>query len=140
MTLNEFGRFLNTKSIGRVEAPTNEMLTERVYTAMKRIAYDTAPLKWVVTEAEGNDVLRRLDMHTFIRTPHKPIIDSGEQVDIEAELLDALALYIMAGLEPQRAKINMGLYYQELEQYNVKMIEATMQEATNDSPKFYQFP
>jgi hypothetical protein len=140
MTLNEFGRFLNTKSIGRVESPVNEQLTERVFSAMKKIAFDTTPLRWTINKRAGEDIIRRIDLNTYIRTPHKPIIDSGEQLDIESELVDALALYVMAGLEPQRSKVNMGMYYAEIENYNVKLIETSLQEATNDSPKFHQFP
>ena len=140
MTLNEFGRFLNTKSIGRVESPVNEQLTERVFTAMKKIAYDCTPLRYTIFERDGQDVLRRIDLNTYIRMPLKPIIDSGEQIDIEEELVDALALYVMAGLEPQRSKVNMGMYHGEIENYNNKLIETEFQEATNDSIKFYQFP
>ena len=140
MTLNEFGRFLNTKSIGRVESPVNEQLTERVFTGMKRIAADATPLKWIMNKRDGIDVLRRLDTHSYLRMPHKPIIDSGEQIDIEEDLVDALALFVMAGLEPQRSKVNMGMYHKELENYNTKMIETVFQEASNDSIKFHQFP
>jgi len=140
MTLNEFGRFLNTKSVGRIESPVNEQLTERVFSAMKKIAYDTTPLRWVVHERNGVDILRRIDLNTYIRLPYKPIIDSGEQIDIEEELIDALALYVMAGLEPQRSKINMGMYHGELEAYNIRLIETELQGASNDSIKFHQFP
>ncbi len=140
MTLNEFGRFLQTKSIGRVEPPVNEQLTERVFTAMKKIAQLTEPLKWVEDDPEGYTVYRRLDNFTFVRMPNKPIIDSGEQIDIEESLEDALALYIMAGLEPQRSKINMGMFYQEIDFYNMRLTESYLQEATNDSDRFHQFP
>lgn len=140
MTLNEFGRFLQTKSVGRIEPPINEQLTERVYTAMKKIAMDTTPLRWMVDTEDGYDVLRRIDAYTFLRFPKKPIIDSGEQLDIEEALLDALALYIMAGLEIQRAKVNMGMYHEQIEMYNQNLIQTYMQEASNDSVRFYQFP
>ena len=140
MTLNEFGRFLQTKSIGRVEPPVNEQLTERVFTAMKKIAQLTQPLKWVEENPEGYTVFRRLDDFTFVRMPNKPIIDSGEQVDIEETLEDALALYVMAGLEPQRSKVNMAMFYEEIDFYNARLTESYLQEATNDSDRFYQFP
>ncbi len=140
MTLNEFGRFLNTKSIGRVEPPVNEQLTERVFTAMKKIGFRTIPLKWAISDSYGYEVLRRVDENTYIRMPHKPVVDSGEQLDIEESLLDALALYVMAGLEPQRAKLNMGMFYEEVEQYNDNLTQTYLEEATNDAERFYQFP
>jgi len=140
MTLNEFGRFLNTKSVGRVEAPINEQMTERVYTAMKKIGKDTFPLKWIVNTSEGIQVLRRIDSETFVRMPIKPVLDSGEQLDIEEELIDALSYYVMAGLELQRSKINMGLYWSEIEQNNERLSETYLAEATNDAPRFHVFP
>ncbi len=139
MTLNEFGRFMLTKSTGRIEPPINEQMTERVYTGLLRIAKDTTPLKWVVDDSTDIDILRRVDANTWIRFPRKPILDSGEQIDIETELLDALALFVMAGLEQQRAKIMMGMYYKELDMYNEKLIETHLMEASNDSPRFYAF-
>ncbi len=140
MTLNEFGRFLNTKSVGRIELVINEQLTERVYSAMIKIAHLTSPIKWIVDDPDGYEILRRFDEFTFIRFPRRPIVDSGEQLDIEAELIDALALYVMAGLEMQRSKVNMGMFYAEIDQYNQKLIETHLSYATNDAERFYVFP
>ncbi len=140
MTLNEFSRFLQTKSVGRVEPPINEQLTERVYTAMKKIAMDTNALRWVVDTEIGHDIMSRLDSYTFVRYPLKPVIDSGDQLDIEEALIDALALYVMAGLEIQRAKVNMAMYHEQIDRYNQNLIQTHMQEATNDAERFYQFP
>ncbi len=140
MTLNEFGRFLNTKSVGRIEPPINEQMTERVFTAMRKIARDTMPLRWVVDDPANYDVLRRVDANTWIRTPEKPILDSGNQLDIEDELLDALALYVLAGLEVQRGKILMAMYYEELDAYNNKLTETYLAVASNDAERFYAFP
>ncbi len=140
MTLNEFGRFINTKSIGRVEPPINEQMTERVFTGMKKIAHRTIPLKWVVDDPTNYAILRRIDEYTYVRMPKKPILDSGEQLDIEEELLDALALYVMAGLEIQRAKVNMAMFYEEIDQYNDRLTETYLSEATNDAARFYVFP
>ena len=140
MTLNEFARFINTKSIGRLEAPVNEQLTERVYSALKKLGNDTTPLKWIVYTMDGQDIMRRIDQNTFVRYPKKPIIDSGEQLDIEESLVDALAYYVMAGLEPQRAKVNMGLYWAEIEAHESNLIQTFLEEASNDSSKFHQLP
>ncbi len=140
MTLNEFGRFMQTKSVGRVNAPINEQLTERVFTAMKKIARDTVPLLWQVSDPAGHRILRKIDDETWIRLPKKPILDSGDELDVEDILLDAMALYVMAGLEIQRAKVNMAMYWEEIDSYNGKLIETHLEVATNDSPKFHVFP
>ena len=71
MTLDDFGRFLQTKSSGRVEPPVNEQLTERVFTAMKKIAHLTIPIRWCIDDPSGYEILRRPDEHTYIRYPIK---------------------------------------------------------------------
>ncbi len=140
MTFEDFSRFLNTKSMGRIEPPINEQLTERVFTAMKKIAMDTIPLRWVVEDPDGYEILRRVDEYTFVRMPLKPVIGSGDALDIEESLVDSLALYVMAGLELQRSKVLMGMYRENIDQYNVKLIETYLFEATNDAERFYVFP
>ena len=140
MTMNEFGRFLQTKSVGRIEAPVNEQLTERIYTGMKKIARDTVCLRWMTNDPEGREILRRLDQNTYVRYPKKPILDNGEQLDIDDELIDALALYVMAGLEMQRSKVLMGMYWEEIDANNTRLTETYLESATNDAERFYVFP
>ena len=143
MTLNDFGRFLQTKSVGRIEAPVNEQLTERVFTAMKHIAKVTICTKWVITDsvqAADSQIIQRVDANTWIRFPIKPKIDTPTQLDIDDHLLDALALYVMAGLEIQRAKVLMGMYWEEIERNNTRLIQTYVEEASNDADRFYTFP
>ena len=141
MTLEEFGRFIQTKSVGRIEAPVNEQLTERVYTAMKHIARNTTVLKYTITDNHLDyEIMERKDEHTWTRFPVKPIIDSGDELDIDDFLLDALALYVMAGLEMQRSKVLMGMYWEEIDANNARLTSTYLQEATNDAERFYIFP
>ncbi len=42
MTLEDFGRFMLSHSSGRTVIPSGELMTERVWTAMKRIANSTS--------------------------------------------------------------------------------------------------
>jgi len=141
MTLNDFGRFLQTKSVGRIDAPVNEQLTERVFTAMKHIAKVTICLKWVIQEqSENYKIMRRVDLNSWIRFPNKPIIDNTDDLDIDDDLIDALALYVMAGLEMQRSKTLMGMYYEEIERNNQRLIETYLEDASNDSRRFHVFP
>lgn len=140
MTLEEFGRFMQTKSVGRIEPPDNEQLTERVFTAQKHIARDTVVFEYRVSElSEDTTILRRLDEHTWIRFPKKPIMGSRGQIDIDDVLLDALALYVMAGLELQRSKVLMAMYWEEIDMHNQRLTETYLEEASNDAARYYQF-
>ncbi len=140
MTMNELTRFIQTKSVGRLETPINEQMTERIYAGMKRIAMDTMALGWTVPDPEGYEILRRIDAATYIRYPRKPQIDSGDQLDIEHALNDALAYLLLVELERQRAKTYMGLYHSEVDRYNDNLTQTYLAEASNDSPKFHVFP
>ena len=140
MTLEEFGRFLQSKSVGRIESPVSEHMVDRVYSGMKYIGSITTPMKWIVNSPEGYEVMRRIDANTWLRYPEKPIINDVEQLDLEESLYDALALHVMAGLETQRSKVNMGMFYAEIDLYNSKLIETYLEIATNDAPRYYVFP
>ena len=140
MTFEDFARFLNTKSMGRIEPVVNEQLTERVYTGMKRIGSDTMPIRWLVSDPDGYEIMRRVDAFTYIRYPVKPVIGNGEHLDLEESLVDALALYVVAGLELSRSKVLMGMYYKEIDTYNDKLTETFLAEATNDAERFYTYP
>ncbi len=140
MTLEEFTRFLRTKSVGRTELPDNEQISFRIHTGMMKIAKDTTPLRLVAAYNEGTEILRKIDSDTYVRFPKRPIKDSGLELDLDDELMDALALYVMAGLEIQRSKVLMGMYWEEIDKNNQRLIETYLEEATNDAERFYQFP
>jgi len=140
MTLNEFNKMILAKSVARITIPSNEIMEERVYIGLKRIAMDTIPLKLVTESGDGIQVLRKIDSTTYIRYPQRPLIDSGLNIDIDDDLIDALGYFVLAGLEQQRAKQLMGLYHTDIDFYNDKLIQTYLEEASNDSEKFYQFP
>ncbi len=140
MTLEEFNRFLRTKSVGRFELPDDEQLSFRIHSAMMKIAKDTTPLRLVAEYNEGTEILRKIDSDTYVRFPKRPIKDSGLELDLDDELMDALALYVMAGLEIQRAKVLMGMYWEEINHNNTRLIETYLEDATNDAFRFHDLP
>ena len=140
MTVNEFKSFLMTKTVGHVDLPQETLYVARVYAGLMKIAKDTTPLRLVVSNPDGYEILRRIAEFSYVRFPAQPIIDSGLSLDIESELLDALAYYVMAGLERQRSKVLMGMYHTEIDSYNDKLTETFLEEATNDAERFYVFP
>ncbi len=140
MTLEEFGPFLLTKSAGRTIVPDIDELAERTYWGLKRIATDTIPLRLVSQVPDGYKILRKVDSETYIRIPRKPVPADSEPLDMDSVLLDALSLFVLAGLETARAKVYMGMYYKEIDTYSDKLTETFLAEATNDSSKFHVFP
>ena len=139
MTLEEFGRFMLSKSSGRTVVPSGELMAERTWTAMKQIAQDTLPLKLTVASPVGYTVIRRVDSETYVRKPEKPMLSTTNQLDLDEMLMDALALYVLAGLEQQKAKTYMGMYWGEINKHNDRLTETFLSHADNDAPRFYKF-
>lgn len=140
MTLEEFGVFMLTHSSGRTNVPSKEILSERVWTAMKKIAKDAYPLKLTVNVPAGLTIIRKVDESTYIRQPNKPILGSSKQLDLDEELMDALSYYVLAGLETQRAKTYMGLYWGEVNSFNDTLTETDLNTASNEASRFRKFP
>lgn len=140
MTLEEFERYLLTHSSGRIVVPANEVMAERVWTGMKRIARDTIPLKLVTNEPAGSTVLRHIDESTYVKKPEKPKSQTAADLEMDDMLMDALAYYVLAGLEVQRSKMYMGMYWGEIDAFNGTLIEFHLNTASNDAPRFRVFP
>ena len=146
MLVQDFREVILEKSNGRTTLPADAKLYQRIHTALKKIAKDTVPLKLVEqVDVDGGEqllfsVLRRIDNKTFIRKPLRPTSE-GENVDIDEELLDATALYVMAGLERGNAKAYMGMYWGEIDANNDRLIETNLSVADNeDVARYNQLP
>ena len=140
MTIEEFGIFMLTHSSGRTNVPSGEIMSERIWTAMKRISKNAYPLKLTVNEPAGLTIVRKVDESTYIRQPGKPILGSSKQLDMDDDLMDALAYYVLAGLETQRAKTYMGLYWGEINSFNDTLTETDLNTANNEASRFRKFP
>ncbi|NOQ31121.1 MAG: hypothetical protein GQ570_08375 [Helicobacteraceae bacterium] len=144
MTVDEFKVLLKSKSIGRTQLPDDTDLYQRIQTACKRIAMDTVPLRLSKTVPVGTlvtfPVYRKLDETSYIRTP-SIAVTLDDDVDIDSVLLDAVALYVMAGLERPNGKTHMGLYYREIEVNNDRLVETVLSDNDNDcAERYQQFP
>ena len=138
MTLDEFRPMLLAKSVNRVQLPADSDLKERIFAGLKRIAKETVPLRLYVADPTGFTILRRLDDNMYIKMPSAPLTDDSE-IDTDLALLDALAFYVMAGLERAQAKVHMGMYHGEIDMNNDRLTETFLSLTTNDSEKFCVF-
>lgn len=139
MTLSEFRPTLLAKSVGRTALPPNEDLKARIFAGLKLIAKETIPLRLVTTTTDGYTILRRLDDSMYVRMPMIPTNEDSE-IDIDLALIDALAYYIMAGLERSNANVHMGMYHGEIDMNNDRLTETYLSDSTNGSCRFCIFP
>ncbi len=139
MTLNEFRPVLLAKSVARTQLPDDANLKERIFAGLKLIAKETVPLRLIIKNTLGFTILRRLDTDMYIRMPSVPTSEDSE-IDLDLALIDALAYYVMAGLERGNANTHMGMYHGEIDMNNDRLTETILSDTTNDSQKFCQFP
>ena len=153
MTLSEFRPLLLAKSLSRTTLPPDVDLKERIFAGLKLIAKETLPLRLITTDPVGFTILRKLDSEwkttvglvtttnagMYVRMPSIPTSEDTE-LDMDLALMDALAYYVMAGLERGNANTLMGMYHGEIDMNNDRLIETVLSDTTNDSCKFCQFP
>lgn len=139
MKLVEFKQVLLEKSLNRTALPEDAKLEERIFAGLKLIAKETVVLRLLVRETVGYSILRRIDELTYVRMPEKISLDNPE-IDIDLALIDALAFFVMAGLERANANTYMGMYHGEIDMNNDRLTETYLSTATNDSDRFCQFP
>ena len=136
MTQGEFRLVLTEKSVNRKTLPATQELAERIFTGLKRIAKDTVPLRLVILVEDWSlntiSVMRRVEGNVGIRTPKRPSVEESD-IDIDDELIDALSLFVMAGLERQKAQMHMGMYHKEIDMNNDRLIETALLDSDNES-------
>ena len=132
MIVSEFKELMLSKTISRKTIPDDIRIYERIFTALKKIAMDTVPLRLVVQDPTGHSIMRRVDTLTYIRFPYIPNANDSE-IDMDAFLLDAAALYVMAGLEKEKASVYMGMYWEIITENDNRLCETYLSTATNES-------
>ena len=132
MIVSEFKELMLSKTISRKTIPDDIRIYERIFTALKKIAMDTVPLRLVIQDPTGHSIMRRVDTLTYIRFPNIPNANDSE-IDIDAFLLDAAALYVMAGLEKEKASVYMGMYWEIITENDNRLCETYLSTATNES-------
>ena len=132
MTVSEFKELMLSKTISRKTIPVDIQLEHRINTAIKEVATLTIPLRLIVQDPTGHSIMRRIDTITYIRFPYIPNANDSE-IDMDAFLLDAAALYVMAGLEKEKASVYMGMYWEIITENDNRLCETYLSTATNES-------
>lgn len=132
MIVSDFLDLVLSKTINRKTIPADIEIYKRIDTALKAVAMDTIPLSLIVNNPDGYTILRTVDSVTFIRKPFSPTTMLSV-IDMDDFLMDALALYVLAGIEKEKAQAYMGMYYQEIDKNEKRYIQAELLEATNEN-------
>lgn len=142
MTVREVYVEALEKSSGRTQLPEEYKMLSGAFVAMKRIAKDTLPLRLKRTAVTivGERILRMIDTDTFIKFPKKP--DSvDEELEMDEALLDAMAFWVIKGLEPQVENRYYRGYQDEIDMNQERLIETMISEDIEDStPRNCYFP
>jgi hypothetical protein len=136
MVFSELKDLILFQMPGRYETdlPPDSVLRLMVHRALKRIAKETVPLRLVVSDPSQLTVIRKLDDETYVRTPRLPYRDDDD-VDIDSELVEAVAHHVCSELEPQRKGHYLQQYEREIVQNNTRLIETELNSCTAISYK-----
>ena len=132
MIVSEFKELMLSKTISRKTIPVDIQLEHRINTAIKEVATLTTPLRLIVNNPDRYQILRKVDSVTYIRFAEDVENDNSE-LDIDRFLLDAVALYVLAGIEKEKASIYMGMFYSQIEANDRRLIEANLVESSNEN-------
>jgi hypothetical protein len=107
------------------ELPPDKVVRLMIHRALKRIAKETTPLRLVVSDPSQLTVIRKLDDDTYIRTPRMPYRDDDD-IDVDNELMEAVAAHVCSELEPQRKGHYLQQYEREIMQNNERLMETEL--------------
>jgi len=143
MTYSTFEGLILSKTINRTTLPADGSMVHRLQTALEHVGQETLPivLQFDVEPITGTwryVVDKVLNTETFLRKPIASVV-STDEVDMDEELLSAVALYIMAGLERTVAGTHMSLYKKEIDLYNNRQIANELHDETQDATAIGQF-
>ena len=140
MTGTDLANFACAFSAQRNNLDNIPKLVDKINIAVKKVANATTPPNLIVkldddhvlTNGEvvykngtKRRVLRQYSSDSVIVEP-KPIQAMGDSVDMHFRLIDAVALYLMAGIETGRAPIYMGMFKTEIEEFELGDIESLL--------------
>jgi len=119
MTLEKLSSFLDVILAGDNQAPSGEALIAALEMAYIEIANKTNALK-LLTEDPDLSIIRKGPGRTFVRIPKLPK-DPTDELDIDSELVPAVARYIASYISKDKAGIHLGIANNIIIDYNAKV-------------------
>ena len=121
MTFLEFKDLVPAFSSNRLDLSKIPKLLEKTNIALRQIGRDTIPLKLIKQDGSNRNILRRVDTNFTICIP-KLIIDDTTEIDMDDDLIDAVALFVLSGIEYARAPAYMKMYWGIIESHENGLI------------------
>ena len=128
MNFLEFKDLIPAFSSNRADISKVSNIIGKTNIAMKQVARDTTPLVLLKNASSNRNIFRRLDNDSYICIPEK-IVDDTSTMEMDETLLDAVALFILAGIETARAPSYMKMYWNIVESHENGLINDDL--ATN---------
>lgn len=102
------------------------LVLTKVNIAMERVCRNTIPLELVKDSSSSRRLLRRLDKALYIATPTPVVDDDLTQIEMDDFLIDAVALFALAGIETARAPSYMKMYWDIIASNEDNLIESDL--------------
>lgn len=125
MTYNGLKERILAFSSNRADLADVPKLLEKVNISLTQVCRDTIPLVLIKDVTSGRVIFRRIDNTNYICVP-APISDSLSLIELDANLLDALALHALAGIETGRAPAYMKMYWNIVDNHEQNIINTDM--------------
>ena len=116
MTYNDLKIRMAGFSSNRENLDNINLLLTKVNISILQVARDCVPLKLVRDSSSNRKMLRRIDNKAFVCIPLE-IKDDSYDIDLDDDLIDALALHTIAGIETARAPAYMRMYWNIIDQH-----------------------
>jgi len=122
MKVIEFIKKIAAKSSNRTTIDAQQhSIVDKINEGLLELANITTPLNLRVKYTEGY-IYRRLSKTRGLRKP-KEVKTLYNDIDLDKDLLDALAYNIIAKLEPQRGAYYRGMMMKQITYYEQRLIE-----------------
>jgi len=132
-------------SSNRANLDNVPMLLEKANISLKQICRDTIPPFLVKDASSNRRIFRRLDEKSYICVPSTINDNDTEEIELDENLIDALALHILSGIETARAPSYMKMYWgiianneNSLIEDDLAMYSVEPEDLINDIPQYIQ--
>jgi len=120
MTYGRFQEVLSVLLIGDNEAPSGSQLIAALEMAYIEVTNKTTPLKLLTTNKD-NAILRMGPGDTYLRMPKLPK-DATESLDIDSELVPAVARIVASYVSREKVKIHIAMAQEIMRDYENKVL------------------